>query len=171
MGLTASLDVPLNLLIAYALIRDHPALNEAGQSLKDSHPARTIERDLFRASAEFVRLQREEYSEVSLHAYRGLLAAGRLLDDSQLVDEAVRRLDGFAERGFYYDGFWRQGDAAAHRRILGVFDGWIDRLLAGYPEASRPLELAGNKPNLERPREYGTLPMLALASPRWLGAR
>ncbi|WP_406693593.1 hypothetical protein V5E97_21400 [Singulisphaera sp. Ch08] len=159
---TASLDVPLNLLIAYALVRDQPALIEAGQSLNDSHPARTIERDLFRASAEFVRLQREEYSEVSLHAYRGLLAAGRLLDDPQLVGEAVRRLEGFSERGFYYDGFWRQGDAAAHRRILNVFDGWIDRLLVGYPETPRPLELA-SAPNSGPSREIMPLPMLALA--------
>ncbi|SIO18830.1 hypothetical protein SAMN05444166_2891 [Singulisphaera sp. GP187] len=159
---TASLDVPLNLLIAYALIRDQPALLEAGRSLNDAHPARTIERDLFRASAEFVRLQREEYSEVSLHAYRGLLAAGRLLDDPQLIGEAVKRLDGFSERGFYYDGFWRQGDAAAHRRILSVFDGWIDRLLAGYPETPRPLELTSG-PNAAPAGEIGALPMLALA--------
>ncbi len=159
---TASLDVPLNLLIAYALIRDQPALLEAGRSLNDDHPARTIERDLFRASAEFVRLQREEYSEVSLHAYRGLLAAGRLLDDPQLVGEAIRRLDGFSERGFYYDGFWRQGDAAAHRRILSVFDGWIDRLLAGYPEAPRPLELTSELKSAPA-RDLGALPMLALA--------
>ena len=124
----------MNLLIAYALVRDDPAIVEAGRRLSDPHPARTIERDLFRASAEFVRLQPEEYSEVSLHAYRGLLAVGRLLDDPKLVGEAIKRLDGFSERGFYHDGFWRQGDAAAHRRVLGVIDGWIDRLLAGYPE-------------------------------------
>src|SRR5262249_1127344 len=46
---TASLDVPLNLVIAYALVRDDPALVEAGRCLGDSHPSRTIERDLFRA--------------------------------------------------------------------------------------------------------------------------
>src|SRR5262245_19803181 len=133
---TASLDVPMNLVIAYALVRDDPALAEAGRSLGDPHPARTIERDLFRASAEFVRLQPEEYSEMSLQAYRGLLAVGRLLDDPALVREALVRLEGFAQRGFYYDGYWRQGDAAAHRRILAVIDGWIERLLAGYPNSA-----------------------------------
>ena len=68
---TASLDVPLNLVIAYALVRDDPALAEAGRQLDDANPSRTIERDLFRASAEFVRRQPEEFSEVSLQAYRG----------------------------------------------------------------------------------------------------
>ena len=87
---TASLDVPLNLVIAYALVRDDPALAEAGRLLGDPNPARTIEHDLFRASAEFVRLQPEEFSEMSLHAYRGLLAVGRLLDDPALVREALR---------------------------------------------------------------------------------
>ena len=130
---TASLDVPLNLVIAYALVRDDPALTESGRRLGDPHPARTIEHDLFRASAEFVRLQPEEFSEMSLHAYRGLLAVGRLLDDPALIREARKRLDGFAERGFYHDGFWRQGDAPAHRRVLGLIDGWINRLLSDDP--------------------------------------
>ena len=50
---SGSLDVPLNLVIAYALIRDTPALAEAGRIQNEANPARTIERDLFRASAGF----------------------------------------------------------------------------------------------------------------------
>ncbi|MHC5544391.1 hypothetical protein ACYOEI_39685, partial [Singulisphaera rosea] len=122
---TAGLDVPLQLVIAYALIRDTPALQEAGRALGDLHPSKTIERDLFRASAEFVRLQPEEFSEKSLQAYRGILAVGRLLDDAGFVHEALTRLDGFAERGFYHDGLCREGDAATHRRILELIDGWL----------------------------------------------
>ena len=159
---TASLDVPLNLVIAYALVRDDPALAEAGRQLGDPRPSRTIEHDLFRASAEFVRLQSEEYSEMSLQAYRGLLAVGRLLDDPALVLEARRRLEGFAERGFYHDGFWRQADAPAHRRVLGLIDGWIDRLLADAPDPPDSLPGRGDR----RPgpdRGGGKVPMLSLA--------
>ena len=87
---TASLDVPMNLVIAYALLRDDPALVEAGRLLGEPNPARTIERDLFRASAEFVRLQPEEFNELSLQAYRGLLAVGHLLNDPALIREALR---------------------------------------------------------------------------------
>ncbi len=134
------LDVPMNLVIAYALIRDDPALGEAGQLLNDPNPARTIETDLFRGSAEFVRRQPEEYSESSIYAYRGLLAVGRLLDDPKLVHEALGRLQTFAERGFYFDGYWRQGDSAAHKRILALLDGWIGRLLAGYDLSGRPAQ-------------------------------
>jgi hypothetical protein len=131
-----SLDVPLNLVIAYALLRDDPALAAAGRLLNDPHPALTIERDLVRASAQFVRAQPEEYNEMSLQTYRGMLAAGQLLGDRALIDEVRNRLTVFAERGFYHDGFWRQGDVLAHRRVLGMIDGWIVRLLAGQGGAS-----------------------------------
>ncbi len=131
---TGSQDVPLNLVVAYALLRGHPALAQTGALFDEPEPARTIERDLFRASAEFAHNQFEEPTEASLHVDRGLLAVGRLLDDPALVREAIVRLNRFTERGFYHDGFWQQGTLAAHRRVLGQFDGWIGRLLSGYPE-------------------------------------
>ena len=140
---TASLDVPLNLVIAYALVRDDPALAEAGRKMKEENPSRTIERDLFRASAEFVRRQPEEFSEVSIQAYRGLLAVGRLLDDPVLIREARVRMGEFTARGFYHDGYWREGESTAHRRILGQIEGWLDYLLTG-PDADPPAEAAGS---------------------------
>lgn len=158
---TGCLDVPMNLVIAYALIRDDPAIAEAGRLLDDPNPSRTIENDLFRAAARFTRLQPEEYSEPSIYAYRGLLAVGRLLDDPKLVHEALRRLDGFAERGFYHDGLWRQGDPRTHRRVVGLIDGWIDRLLSGRtdlsPNAPGALGRIAAQPGDE------ALPIIALA--------
>ncbi|HMB05371.1 MAG TPA: hypothetical protein VKP69_16745, partial [Isosphaeraceae bacterium] len=159
---TASLDVPLNLVIAYALVRGDPALVEVGRRLGEPNPARVIERDLFRASAEFVRLQTEEYSEISLHAYRGMLAVARLLDDAALMHEVLGRLDGFAERGFYHDGFWRQGDASAHRRVVGLIDGWIDRMLAGYADPPDFVAPRGER-RLEGVPGVAQVPMLARA--------
>ena len=131
------LDVPLNLVIAYAIVRDDPAMAEAGRLLGDPRPRQTIERDLFRASARFVLRQPEEDGEPSLLAYRGALAVGRLLDDRPLLGEASARLAGFADRAFTYDGLWRGADLAAHRRVMAQLDGWIARLLPadapGFP--------------------------------------
>lgn len=129
------MDVPINLVIAYGILRDDAALVEAGKALNVSNPKRAIERDLFHASAEFVRLQPEEYAEASLLAYRGMLAVGRLLEDPGLVREASSRFDEFLAHGFYHDGLWRDGDGPAHRRIVTLLDGWINPLLA--PEAKR----------------------------------
>jgi len=70
------LDVPLNLVIAYSILKNDPILAEAGKALNVAEPNRLIERDLLRASADFVRAQPEEYAEASLLAYRGMLAVG-----------------------------------------------------------------------------------------------
>ncbi len=128
---SGSLDVPLNLAIAYALVRDDPAMAEAGKLLNDADPARTIEHDLFRASAAFVKDQPRELNEQELQVDRGLLAVARLLRDPALAAEAIGRLREFSERGFYHDGLWRAGDAPGHRRVLGMLDGWIEQADAG----------------------------------------
>ena len=142
---SGSLDVPINLVIAYAAIRDDPTLAEAGKLLNEHDPARAIEENLFRASAAFTRDQAREITEQSLQVDRGILAVGRVLGDPALIAEASARLGEFAERGFTFDGLWRTGDISTHRRVLGMLDGWIDRLMVG-PAATG-----------------STLPMLALA--------
>ncbi len=148
---TGSLEVPTNLVIAHALVRDEPVWDEVGRLLADPNPVRTIEHGFFRAAAEFVRRQTEEFDEQSLQAYRGLFAVGRLLDDKALLDDAGSRVAAFAERGFFHDGYWRQGNDTAHRRVLGQLDGWIERLAgdAAVPMLDLARE-AGAASRLER---------------------
>ena len=54
-----------------------------------------------------------------------------------LIREARARIAEFAARGFYHDGYWRQGESTAHRRVLGQIEGWLDHLLAGTDAAPR----------------------------------
>jgi len=124
-----SLEVPMNLVMAYALVRDDPAWKDAGSLLGCVNPARTVERDFLLASAELSHRQPEEFTEDSLHVYRGMLAVGRLVEDQELTREAMARLEEFTRRGFYYDGFWRSADVRSHRRVLEVLDGWIGGIL------------------------------------------
>jgi hypothetical protein len=145
---SGSLDVPLNLLIAYALVRDDPEMAKAGKLLHDPDPKRTIEHDLFRASARFVLDQPEELNEQALQVDRGVLAVARLLSDPPLGREATNRLRDFSEQGFTHDGLWQEGDAPSHRRVLAMLDGWIERLLIESPVSKPPNEV---------------LPMLGLA--------
>jgi len=163
---TGSLEVPMNLVMAHALVRDDPAWAEAGKLLDDPAPRMTVERDLFRAAAEFARAQPEEFSEDALHVYRGMVAVGRLVNDPALINEARARLDGFLRRGFYHDGFWRQTEVQAHRRVLELLDGWVGIMLAGEPDTSRAQPA---DPSATRPRAGGFgsvaagIPLIALA--------
>ena len=166
---TGSLDVPINLVLAYALIRDDPALTEAGRLLHDTHPGRTIEEQLFVASATFSRNQPEEVSEQALQVDRGLLVVGRLLEDRPLIAEATRRLDVLAEGGFFYDGLWRGGDAPTHRRVLSLLDAWIARLL---DEGDARPAVKGRPPQSLSGRSGADLiPMVALARAAGASAR
>ena len=140
------LEVPLNLVMAFALLRGDPAWAEAGRLLDDPSPERTVERDLFKASAWLAQAQPEEFSEDAVHVYRGMLAVGRLLGDDALVAEAKARLEGFARRGFYHDGFWRQAEVRAHRRLVGLLDGWVGDPLAPGPKPSALTTATGSLP-------------------------
>ncbi len=155
---SGSLDVPINLALAYAIVRETPALAEAGKILGDASPARTIEADLFRASAAFGRDQPREANEQALQVIRGLLAVGRLLGDDDLIALARARLGEFGEQGFYFDGLWRAGDTPTHARVVGMLDGWIGRLLPG----TEPGSAAGGPPRPGRPARE-PIPMLGLA--------
>jgi len=134
------LEVPVNLVLAYALVRDDAAWGEIGPLLGCEEPALLIERDLFRASAQFSLRQPLEASELGLYVIRGLLAVGRLLGDESLVREATARFESFLRQGFFHDGLWRGGDSATHHRILTLIDGWIRPLAIGddvHPAAVR----------------------------------
>lgn len=124
-----SLETPMNLVLAYNLVRDGADWDEVGKLLDAAHPKLTIETDLLLASAELSSRQPDDFTEDSLVVYRGMLSVGRLINSDVLIHEARSRLDEFTRRGFYHDGFWRGADVLGHRRVLGILDGWIDGLL------------------------------------------
>jgi len=134
---SGSLEVPLDLLMAYSLIRDCPAWKAIGELLDDPSPRRTIERDFFLAASEFCRDQPREFMTESLAADRSLLAVARLLRDGKLGSEARRRLAEDLQQGFYHDGFWRDGDIRTQQGILRLLDGWVaDELAKVEPGAA-----------------------------------
>lgn len=157
---SGSLDVPLNLVIAHALIRDRPELDEAGALLGDPNPRRTIEENLFRASARFVANQPEEFHEGALLATRGILAVGRLLNDPEMVRDGLARLDRLRTRGFTYDGFWGGGSLSEHLRVIDLLDGWVARLVQGE----------GGSAGLALAREAGAVALRDSPSPDVLQA-
>ncbi|MEW4567560.1 hypothetical protein AB1L88_06795 [Tautonia sp. JC769] len=157
---SGALNVPMNLVIAYAILRDDPAIGDAGALMEEPEPRRAIEEDLLRASARFLLGHPDPHDEQSIYAARGLLAVGHLLDDPKLRDAGLRTLDALARRGFYHDGHWRSADPEAHRRVVGLIDGWFQGLVpelgpvagqgTGGSGAGRPLGSEANAPGRER---------------------
>ncbi|WP_152049767.1 heparinase II/III family protein [Tautonia marina] len=142
---SGALNVPMNLVIAYAILRDDPAIDEAGTLLDEPDPGRAIEEDLLRASAQFLLGHPDPHDEQSIYAARGLLAVGHLLEDSALKEAGLRTLDALARRGFYHDGHWKSADPEAHCRVVGLIDGWFQGLVpelgsVGVPEAVGSLD-------------------------------
>jgi len=148
-----SLETPMNLVLAYSLIRDGADWAEAGGLVGCENPRRAIEEDFFLATAELSARQPDEFNEDALHVYRGLLGVGKLLGRDDLTGDALARVEEFTRRGFYHDGFWRGADVLGHRRVLGLLEGWIDGLAAGRA-AMAPI--GGDRPG-------PALPMIDLA--------
>ncbi|WP_169976732.1 heparinase II/III family protein [Tautonia rosea] len=149
---SGALNVPMNLVIAYAILRDDPAIGEAGTLLGEPEPRRVIEEEFFRASAQFLLGHPDPHDEQSLYAARGLLAVGHLLDDPKLRSAGLRTLDALARRGFYHDGHWKSVDPEAHRRVLGLIDGWFQGFVpeldtvGGGLTARAPTVVTGSDP-------------------------
>lgn len=126
---SGALNVPLDLVVAYGILRGNPEIEKVGQELGQTDAGRLIEESLIRPSAEFVLGHPDPNGELSIHAARGLLAAGRLLEDQALVDAGLRMLEGVARKAFHYDGTWREVDPVAQQRVLGLLDGWFQELV------------------------------------------
>ncbi|WP_165222228.1 heparinase II/III family protein [Aquisphaera insulae] len=125
-----SLEVPANLVVARCLLRGDPAWGRAGELLGEPSPEKTVDRDLFLSAAEMARQQPDDFSEDALNVYRGMQVVGRLLGNDALIADSMARLEGFASRGFYYDGFWRDGQLGSHSRVLAQLDTWMANVLA-----------------------------------------
>lgn len=160
-----ALEVPLNLVLAYAALRDDPGWKETGELLDCARPAQTIERDFLLATAAFARAQPEEFTEDSLHVHRGMLAVGRLIEDADMVQSALVRIEEFTRRSFYHDGFWRGADIRTHYRVLNLLGGWIEGMLATDAQSSLPIG-AGSPRNVGASRPTtprSVIPMVDLA--------
>lgn len=144
---SGALNVPLDLLVAYAIVGETEAFASASEALGVSDARRVVEEEFLRPAAEFLLGHPDPSNELSIHAARGLLATGRLLGDERFAAAGLRMLDGVALRGFYHDGVWHEPDAAAHRRVAALMDGWFRQLLP-FPANLPPLppeELASSR--------------------------
>ncbi len=115
---SAALNVPIELLITYLILRSDPSIDEAGRLLGESAPHQTIEDDFLNRTAEFLLGHPDPHSVHSINAAEGLLMVGRFLGDERLEDAGLRMLDRLARLGFYHDGHWRSSETGLHPYVL-----------------------------------------------------
>ena len=152
-------DIPSDLILAYDLI------NESGQV--NDEMKRRIEDDLIRGSVSFVRSYPITLSNMDPTVLRGLISAGRVLEEPAYVHEAVDWIGNLIRKQFFVDGMWREVAVSYHNQTVHGLADVID-LLKGYsdpkgyvhPESEvryENLDLSESFPLFERARRIPDL--------------
>jgi hypothetical protein len=125
-------DIPVPLIQTLDWIRPSGVLQELS---KEQH--RNIEElistDLIRNACEQVMSNRDELTNMSPTAWKGLILAGRVLPEPRYVHEPIRRMRNMIDTKFFYDGFWSEGSPDYGRQSLVGLDGAM-QLLQGYSD-------------------------------------
>jgi hypothetical protein len=78
-----------------------------------------IREDLLRLGYEFTAINPEVYSNMSPGMYRDMIQVGRVLGDPAIVHDAVKRFREFFSKGFFADGWWKEGTTSYHDQTIG----------------------------------------------------
>ena len=133
-------DIPVNLANVYDILA-------AGYDWKRMDTVigveteKRIARDLIRLGYEFTTANPEVYSNKSPGMYSDMIRAGRILEDPSMVHEAVKRFREFFSKGFFADGWWREGTVSYHDMTIGSLKNVVDAL-AGYVD---PVDWKGER--------------------------
>ena len=100
-----------------------------------------ISRDLLRSGYEFTTANREIYTNMSPGMYRDMVRVGRILGDPLMVHEAVNRFRTFFSKGFFADGWWKEGAPSYHNQAIGNLKAVADAL-SGYVD---PVDWQGER--------------------------
>ena len=121
----AYMDIPENLIYAYDLIRDSGELDEK--------TVRRIEDEFFHASVAFIRGFPPALGNMDPTLLRGLVAAGRVLNEPDYIHDAVDRVARLVAANFFVDGTWREGAVSYHNQTIGGLQQVMARL-NGYSD-------------------------------------
>lgn len=125
-------DIPVSLVEAYDWIRNSSALSELSKEKQLDVVAR-LEADLFFNAADQVLANRDDLTNMSPVAWKGLVVTGRILNRSDYIHEVVRRIRQLVETKFFYDGVWYEGAPSYGAATIGQLDGVL-QALDGYSD-------------------------------------
>ena len=125
-------EMPTNLALAYDAIYTSGELERLSDAIGIDVKKR-IEDNFFRGAIRQEGFHEITYGNASPRIYVGYAVIGRVLNDPELVHEAIRRSIGLFERQFYADGFWHEGSLGYHRMTMAGMQVVFDAL-KGYSD-------------------------------------
>lgn len=125
-------EMPTNLALSYDAIYASGELERLSDAIGVDVKKR-IEDDFFRGAIRQEGFHEITYGNASPRIYVGYAVIGRVLNDPELVREAIRRSIGLFERQFYADGFWHEGSLGYHRMTMAGMQVVFDAL-KGYSD-------------------------------------
>ena len=100
-----------------------------------------IVRDLLKLAYEFTTANPETYHNMSPSMYKDMIHLGRVIEDPAMVHEAVKRFREFFTRGFFADGWWKEGSPSYHNMTIRGLKTVMD-VLTGYTD---PIDWKGER--------------------------
>ncbi len=126
------MDIPGTLVLAYDLLQagyDWQRMDAVIGQQSD----RRIENDLFKLSYQFTTANPETYTNMSPRMYEDMIRLGRILGEPAMVHDAVGRFRAFLTKGFFDDGWWKEGAPSYHdmtinglTRVANALSGYTD---------------------------------------------
>ncbi len=102
-------------------------------SLIGQETEKRIATDLLRLGYEFATAHPEDYSNMAPGKYRDMIRVGRVLKDPAMVHEAVKRFRELLSRGFFADGWWKEGATSYHDQTVNGLR-TVNEVLKGYTD-------------------------------------
>lgn len=92
-----------------------------------------IVKDFFKLAYEFTTANPELYHNMSPSLYKDMIQLGRTIEEPAMVHEAIKRFREFFARGFFADGWWKEGSPSYHNMTIRGLKTVIDAL-KGYTD-------------------------------------
>jgi hypothetical protein len=125
-------DIPVPLIQAFERTRESGAFEKlSGEKRLDVLDR--IEVDLIRNACDQVLANRDDLTNMSPTAWRGLIAAGKTIHEPLYIHEPFSRFNRFVSEKFFYDGMWHEGAPDYGWQSLGGLE-QVARSLEGYSD-------------------------------------
>lgn len=125
-------DIPTHLANVYDILRSGYDWKRM-DALIGPETDKRIARDLLRLGYDFTTANPEEYSNKSPGMYAEMIRVGRILENPVMVHEAVKRFREFFPKGFFADGWWKEGTPSYHdmtikslETVVKALEGYVD---------------------------------------------